>query len=81
VACSRTAFSAICGFSPASIRPLVFFVIVRSVYQTKRPLSNLPPGPKNRVHFTDGPFEVLLYNYKIALTLLLRIRLICVLKQ
>jgi hypothetical protein len=51
VACSRTASSAIFAFNPASIRRLVFFVIVRSVYQTERPLSNLTPGPKNRVHF------------------------------
>ena len=36
---------------PGSIRRLVFFVIVRSVYQTERPFSNLTPGPKNRVHF------------------------------
>jgi hypothetical protein len=33
----------------------VFFVIIRSVYQTERPLSNLAPGPKNRVHFTRPP--------------------------
>jgi hypothetical protein len=31
---------------------LVFFVIIRSVYQTKRPISNLAAGPKSRVHFT-----------------------------
>jgi hypothetical protein len=30
---------------------LVFFVMIRSVYQTERPLSNLPTGPKIRVHF------------------------------
>ena len=30
----------------------VFFVIIRSVYQTKRPISNLAPGPQNRVHFS-----------------------------
>jgi hypothetical protein len=52
VACSRSASSAIFAFSPASIRRLVFFVIVRSVYQTERPFSNLTPGPKIRVHFT-----------------------------
>jgi hypothetical protein len=53
VACSRSASSAIFAFSPASIRRLVFFVIVRSVYQTERPFSNLTPGPKIRVHFTS----------------------------
>ena len=43
---------------PASIRRLVFFVIVRSVYQTERPLSNLTPGPKIGVHFmTKRPRE------------------------
>jgi hypothetical protein len=52
VACSRSASSAIFAFSPASIRRLVFFVIVRSVYQTERPFSNLTPGPKIRVHFS-----------------------------
>jgi hypothetical protein len=41
------ASSAIFAFSPASIRRLVFFVIVRSVYQTERPFSNLTSGPKN----------------------------------
>jgi DNA-binding CsgD family transcriptional regulator len=51
VACSRSASSAILAFSPASIRRLVFVVIVRSVYQTKRPFSNLTTGPKNGVHF------------------------------
>jgi len=53
VACSRSASSAIFAFSPASIRRLVFFVIVRSVYQTERPFSNLTPGPKIRVHFNS----------------------------
>lgn len=38
-------------FSAASILRLVFFVMVRSVYQTERPLSNLSSGPKNQVHF------------------------------
>ena len=52
VACSRSASSAIFAFSPASILRLVFFVIVRSVYQTERPASNLTPGPKIGVHFT-----------------------------
>ena len=51
MACSRSASSAIFAFSPASIRRLVFFVIVRSVYQTERPVSNLTSGPKNGVHF------------------------------
>ena len=38
----------------AGVNPrLVFFVIARSVYQTERPSSNLPPGPKNGVHFTS----------------------------
>ena len=46
VACSRSASSAIFAFSPASIRRLVVFVIVRSVYQTERPFSNLTSGPK-----------------------------------
>jgi len=54
VACSRSASSAIFAFSPASIRRLVFFVIVRSVYQTERPVSNLAPGPKIGVHFSSG---------------------------
>jgi hypothetical protein len=54
VACSRSASSAIFAFSPASIRRLVFFVIVRSVYQAERPFSNLTPGPKIRVHFSTG---------------------------
>jgi transposase InsO family protein len=58
VACSRSASSAIFAFSPASIRRLVFFVIVRSVYQTERPFSNLTPGPKIRVHFTYGARRV-----------------------
>src|SRR4029077_18976946 len=56
VPCSRTASSAIFAFSPASIRRLVFFVIAGSVYQTERPLSNPPPGPKIRVHFTRSSF-------------------------
>ena len=52
VACSRNASIAIFAFSPASIRRLVFFVIVRSVYQTERLFSNLTSGPKNGVHFS-----------------------------
>jgi hypothetical protein len=52
VACSRSASSAILAFSPASIRRLVFVVIVRSVYQTERPVSNLTAGPKKR-----GPLQ------------------------
>ena len=51
VACSRIASRAIFAFSAASILRLVFFVIIRSVYQTKRPLSNLAAGPKIGVHF------------------------------
>jgi hypothetical protein len=40
------------AFSAASILRLVFYVIIRSVYQTKRPLSNLPAGHKIGVHLT-----------------------------
>ncbi len=58
VACSRTASSAIFAFSPASIRRLVFFVIVRSVYQTEPPFSNLTSGPKNGVHFMVRWFKL-----------------------
>jgi hypothetical protein len=60
VACSRSASSAIFAFSPASIRRLVFFVIVRSVYQTEPPFSNLTPGPKIRVHFIGVLYSVFL---------------------
>ena len=46
------ASSAIFAFSAASIFRLVLCFIVRSVYQTERPFSNLTPGPKNGVHFS-----------------------------
>jgi hypothetical protein len=59
VACSRSASSAIFAFSPASIRRLVFFVIVRSVYQTERPFSNLTHGPKNRSTSVEGLLQFL----------------------
>jgi hypothetical protein len=38
---------------------LVFFVIIRSVCQTKRPISNLTASPKSRVHFTYALDEIL----------------------
>jgi hypothetical protein len=50
--CSPTASRAIFAFSAASILRLVFFVIIRSVYQTERMISNLAAGPKIEVHFT-----------------------------
>jgi hypothetical protein len=46
--------NAIFAFSVASILRLVFFVIIRSVYQTKQPFFNLTGGPENRVHFKPG---------------------------
>jgi hypothetical protein len=52
VACSRTTSGAIFAFSAASILRLVFFVMVSSVYQTERSFSNLPNGPKIRVHLS-----------------------------
>jgi len=51
VACSRTASNAIFAFKAPSILRLVF-VMVCSVYQTERPISNLALGPQNGVHFT-----------------------------
>ena len=66
MACSRSASSAIFAFSPASIRRLVFFVIVRSVYQTERPFSNLTPGPKIRVHFSSRKWRAANLNAELA---------------
>jgi hypothetical protein len=55
-----SASSAIFASSPASIPRLVFFVIVRSVYQTEPPFSNLTSGPKKRgpLHFAAMPNSV-----------------------
>jgi hypothetical protein len=47
-ACEGIPRRAIFAFKAASILRRVFFVIIRSVYQTKRPISNLAPGPQNQ---------------------------------
>jgi hypothetical protein len=55
----RTASKAIFAFRLAPIFRLVFFVIIRSVYQTERLISNLAHGPKIGVHFisSSGTFS------------------------
>jgi hypothetical protein len=48
---ARRASNAIFAFKAPSILRLVF-VMICSVYQTERPISNLALGPQNGVHFS-----------------------------
>ena len=66
-ACSRSASSAIFAFSPASIRRLVFYVIVRSVYQTERPFSNNPrsQNPRSAPRYVERVFHLSFDSFDI----------------
>jgi hypothetical protein len=47
---------AIFAFGAASIFRLVFFVNIRTVYQTELPISNFAVGSKNEAHFMRVAF-------------------------